>query len=414
MISISEAIQLVLGRVRSGTSESVGVSEACGSTLAEDLQAGADVPGFRNSQMDGFAVRASDLSGASTRTPVILQAGETVAAGSGQPGRLPPAVAIPIMTGAALPDDADAVVPIENTRSVETGIEFTTSPDVDAFVRQPGMDLRQGETVLQRGRILRPADIGLLASLGCEKVLRTAGPRVAILGTGDELVEVGKPLGFGQIHDSNAYVLAAAAAETGAVPTRLGIIPDDRASLEAAFEATTDYDLVLSTGGVSVGKFDYVKEVLDGLGVDRLFWKVAQKPGKPVTFGQHSGGALFFGLPGNPVSAMVCFELYVAPAIRAILGQTDVFRPTIEVELGEDIRTTERFEELVRCKRSVESGHVLAYRAGSQNSGALHSLSHADCLVISPPGQGELSRGERTLALDLTAGSGFSTQHPFS
>jgi len=276
------------------------------------------------------------------------------------------------------------------------------------------MDLRQGETVLRRGRILRPADIGLLASLGCEKVLRTAAPRVAILGTGDELVEVGKPLGFGQIHDSNAYVLAAASEAAGAVPTRLGIIPDDRESLEAAFQATTAYDLVLSTGGVSVGKFDYVKEVLDGLGVDRLFWKVAQKPGKPVTFGQHSGGALYFGLPGNPVSALVCFELYVAPAIRAILGQTDVFRPTIQVELGEDISTTERFEELVRCKRSVQGSQILAHRAGSQNSGALHSLSHADCLVISPAGHGQLSSGSRMPALDLTAGSGFSANHPFS
>ncbi len=414
MISISEAIELVLARVRSGTSETVEMAEASGSTLAEDLQAAVDVPGFRNSQMDGFAVRASDLSGASARTPVILEEGKTVAAGSGKPGRLPAAVAIPIMTGAALPDDADAVVPIENTRAAGTGIEFSSSPDVDAFVRQPGMDLRQGETVLRRGRVLRPADIGLLASLGCEQVLRTQAPRVAILGTGDELVEVGKPLGFGQIHDSNAYVLAAAAAAAGAVPTRLGIIRDDRESLQAAFEATTGYDLVLSTGGVSVGKFDYVKEVLDGLGVDRLFWKVAQKPGKPVTFGQHSGGALFFGLPGNPVSAMVCFELYVAPAVRAILGQPDVFRPTIEVVLGEDIRTAERFEELVRCKRRVHGGEVVAHRAGSQNSGALHSLSHADCLVISPPGRSELSCGERMMALDLTAGSGFSAEHPFS
>ena len=414
MISISEAIQLVLGRVRAGASESVEMSEACGSTLAEDLRAGADVPGFRNSQMDGFAVRASDLTGASADTPIRLEEGMTVAAGSDEPGRLLPGGAIPIMTGAALPDDADAVVPVEDTRSADGKIEFTTNPPVNAFVRQPGMDLRRGETVLRRGRVLRPADIGLLASLGCETVLRSAPPRVAILGTGDELVEVGKPLGFGQIHDSNAYVLAAAAAAAGAVPTRLGIISDDRASLEAAFESVTGYDLVLSTGGVSVGKFDYVKEVLDGLGVDRLFWKVAQKPGKPVTFGQHSGGALFFGLPGNPVSAMVCFELYVAPAIRAILRQTAVFRPAIEVELGEDIRTTDRFEELVRCKRSVQGGQVLARRAGSQNSGALHSLSHADCLVISPPGKGELSSGERMLALDLTAGSGFRAEHPFS
>jgi len=414
MISISEAIQLVLARVRSGPSGSVEMSAACGSTLAEDLRAEADVPGFRNSQMDGFAVRAADLSGASAKEPVLLRAGKTVAAGTGAPGHLDPGVAIPIMTGAALPDGADAVVPVEDTRSAEASIEFTSSPEVDAFVRQPGMDLRRGETVLRRGRVLRPADIGLLASLGRENVLRTVPPRVAILGTGDELVEVGKPLGFGQIHDSNAYVLAAAAADAGAVPTRLGMIPDDPGALEEAFGGATGYDLVLSTGGVSVGKFDYVKEVLDGLGVDRLFWKVAQKPGKPVTFGQHSDGALFFGLPGNPVSAMVCFELYVAPAIRAILGQSGVFRPTIGVTLGEDLKTTTRFEELVRCKRRLEGDQIIVHRAGSQNSGALHSLSHADCLVISPPGRGELSSGERMQALDLTAASGFSAEHPFS
>ena len=393
------------------------MANSCGDTLAEDVVAAADVPGFRNSQMDGFALRAEDLSAACEANPVRLPVGAPIAAGATDPGTLQAGRTLPIMTGAALPAGADAVVPLEDAREAPDGIEFVTSPQAGSFIRPAGMDLRSGELVLPRGRVLQPADLGLLASLGLSAVRRVAPPRVAILGTGDELVGLGEPLGFGQIHDSNAYALAAACTDAGAVPTCLGIVGDTRAALQSALDQARAYDLVLTTGGVSVGKFDYVKEILDELGVRREFWKVAQKPGKPITFGAHPEGTLYFGLPGNPVSAMVCFELYVAPAIRAILGQSALFRPTVEVELGEDLRTSEKFEELVRCERR---GGETEWRpapvvtlAGSQNSGALHSLSRAEYLAISRPGQSSFARGDCLEALDLKT-TRRTIRHPFS
>ncbi|MDG1958728.1 MAG: molybdopterin molybdotransferase MoeA [Candidatus Binatia bacterium] len=414
MISIGEAIQRVLARTKTGKIERVALGDACGSTLAGPVKAVVNVPSFRNSQMDGYAVRSRETASASTQSPIRLRKGPTVAAGSPKPGELPPGHAASVMTGAALPDGADAVIPIEDLREMADGVHISARVEAGCFIRPAGIDLAAGETVLLGGSQLRPADIGLLASLGCTEVERVTPPRVAILGTGDELVSVGKPLGFGQIHDSNAHALAAAVQVCGGQPHYLGIVRDTKSALTEAFRSAATYDLVISTGGVSVGKFDYVKEVLEDLGVERSFWKVAQKPGKPVTFGQQGDGALFFGLPGNPVSAMVCFEIYVGPAIRSILGRRDLFRPTIKVVLAEDMGTSERFHELVRCQRSVVGGAVTATLAGNQNSGALHSLARADCLVLSPPGRKRLHSGEEHLALDLSSDTNFSSIHAFS
>lgn len=414
MISIAEAIRRVLAQTRPGRPESVPLVEACGRTLANPIRASVDVPSFRNSQMDGYAVRTMDLHEVSAAAPIVLGLGPTVAAGASDPGHLKSRTAAPIMTGAALPEGADAVIPIEDTAEVPGGVRISTRPAPGTFVRPAGIDLQSGETVLAAGRQLRPADIGMLASLGQTAIETVASPTVAILGTGDELVSVGQPLGFGQIHDSNAYALAAAVKVCGGRPDYLGIVRDTKDELRAAFRKAARYDFVISTGGVSVGKFDYVKEVLDELDVVREFWRVAQKPGKPVTFGRQDEGALFFGLPGNPVSAMVCFELYVAPAIRSTLGRREVFRPTIRVGLAEDMGNSERFHELLRCKRTETEGQSIASLAGSQNSGALHSLSRADCLVLSPPGRRTLRAGEDHEALDLSSDIKFSSKHPFS
>jgi len=255
-------------------------------------------------------------------------------------------------------------------------------------------------------------DAGILASIGFAQVPVSRRPRVAILGTGDELVPLGRRLETGQIHDSNAYTLAAAVEEIGGLPERMGIVPDERRSLHEVLQKAASFDAVLSTGGVSVGDFDHVKEVMDEIGLTRRFWKVAQKPGKPITFAAREG-CLYFGLPGNPVSAMVCFSLYVAPALRAALGRRDIHAPAVGVTVGEAVRTARDLTELVRCTLRPEGDVLVARPTGSQSSGVLRSLSLADGLLLSPPGRDGFEPGERATALRLREGIDLSETHAF-
>lgn len=412
MISIGEALELVLAEIRPLEAERVPLGDADGRILAEDVQAPFDVPGFANSQMDGFGVRAVDLADAAADAPVRLRVRATIAAGSPFEGEVGAGEAVRIMTGAPIPPGVDAVVPIEVSRVDGEVVELSASAPAGRFVRAAGEDMRRGEAVLDRGRLLRPADAGLLASLGFATVAVTRRPRVAILGTGDELVPLGEPLGPGQIHDSNAYTLAAAVREVGGVPERMGIIRDERATLRDALERASSYDAVLSTGGVSVGDFDHVKDVMDEIGLERRFWRVAQKPGKPITFAAREG-CLFFGLPGNPVSAMVCFVLYVAPALRAALGRPDVHAPLVPVRVGESIRTARDLTELVRCTLDREGDALVARKTGTQSSGALRSLSLADGLLLSPPGRDGFEAGEAAEALHIRGRVGLSATHAF-
>lgn len=412
MISIGEALETVLSEVRTLEAEKVPLGEADGRILASDVRAPFDVPGFANSQMDGFGVRSTDLADATADAPARLKVLATIAAGRPFAGEVGPGQAVRIMTGAPIPPGVDAVVPIEDSTVDGGAVLLSRGCPAGRFVRLAGEDLRTGETVLERGRFLRPADAGLLASLGFARVDVTRRPRVAILGTGDELVPLGQPLGPGQIHDSNAYTLAAAVREAGGVPERMGIIRDDRKTLKEALDRASACDAVLSTGGVSVGDFDHVKDVMDEIGLQRRFWKVAQKPGKPLTFAVRDR-CLYFGLPGNPVSAMVCFVLYVAPALRAALGCREVFPPIVRVRLGESIKTARDLTELVRCTLHPNGDVLEARRTGTQSSGALRSLSLADALLVSPPGRDALDDGEFAQALQIRGRLDFSSEHPF-
>ncbi|MDG2307281.1 MAG: molybdopterin molybdotransferase MoeA [Candidatus Binatia bacterium] len=412
MISIREALELVLAEVRPLGAESIPLSEADGRILAEDVRAPSDVPSFANSQMDGFGVHSQDLADAREDAPARLRVVATIAAGSPLEGVVEGGTAVRIMTGAPIPAGVDAVVPIEEAQTEGEVVVLNASCPAGRFVRGAGEDIRSGETVLQRGRALRPADAGLLASMGCAQVSVSKRPRVAILGTGDELVPLGEPLGPGQIHDSNAYTLASAVREVGGTPERLGIIRDDRASLHAALEEASRCDAVLSTGGVSVGDFDHVKDVMDEIGLQRRFWRVAQKPGKPITFATGKG-CLYFGLPGNPVSATVCFALYVAPALRAALGCPDVYAPAVRVTVGEAMRTAGHLTELVRCTLRPEGLGLVARRTGSQSSGVLRSLSLADGLLISPPGHAAFAVGDQATALQIRSGIDLAAAHVF-
>ena len=412
MISIAEAIAQVLSAVVATPVEEVGLARAAGRVLAEEVRAPFDIPPFANSQMDGFAVRSADLAGAGAASPVALEVRGTIAAGDRPDGVVGPGTVIRIMTGAPIPAGADAVVKVEDTSTEGTTVRFRHAPQLGEFIRPVGEDLRAGEQVLLPGRLLRAADVGLLASIGRPTLRIRARPRVAVMATGDELVALGTALEPGQIYNSNAYALAAAVEEIGGDATILGIVRDDQDALRAAFAATRGFDAILSTGGVSVGDFDFVKQIMDEIGLERRFWQVAQKPGKPITFAARDG-QLYFGLPGNPVSSLVCFVLYVAPALRRALGLAQLFAPTVEVEMEHGVKTARGLCELVRCTLRRDGGRLLAAPTGTQSSGALRSLSLADCLAISPPGRDELAAGARADALLLDAGSGVAATHPF-
>jgi molybdopterin molybdotransferase len=412
VISIAEAIAHVLSAVVPTPVEEVGLARAAGRVLAEDVRATFDIPPFANSQMDGFAVRSADLAVASEAHPVALEVRGTIAAGDRPQGEVGTGQAIRIMTGAPIPAGADAVVKVEDTSTEGSVVRFRHAPKPAEFVRPVGEDLRAGEQVLLPGRLLRAADVGLLASIGKPTVRVRARPRVAVMATGDELVPLGSPLEPGQIYNSNAYALAAAVEEVGGAATIVGIVRDDPDALRAAFAATRGFDAILSTGGVSVGDFDFVKQIMDEIGLERRFWQVAQKPGKPITFAARDG-QLYFGLPGNPVSSLVCFVLYVAPALRRALGLEAVFAPAVQVEIEHGVKTARGLCELVRCTLRRDGQRLLASPTGTQSSGVLRSLSLADCLAISPPGRDELAAGSQVEAILLDAGQPGAPAHPF-
>jgi len=412
MISIRDALDLVLGAVVPRPAEEVALPDALGRVLADDVRAAFALPPFANSQMDGFAVRARDLAGASASRAAELRVTGTIAAGTSELPPVEAGCAVRIMTGGAIPPGADAVVKVEDTESAGGVVRIAVAPRPGEFVRPAGEDVRAGDRVLERGRLLRAADVGMLAALGRPTVRVASRPRVAVLATGDELVPLGEPLTPGRIYNSNAYALAAACREAGADAAVLGAARDERSELTAALRAAASFDVALTTGGVSVGDFDYVKDVMDEIGLERRFWQVAQKPGKPITFAARDG-RLFFGLPGNPVSSLVCFELYVAPALRRALGMRDVFPATVDVTLRATVKTARDLTELVRCRLDRQGDTLYATPTGTQSSGALSSVALADALVVSPPGIPELREGTRAKGLLTRTDRPLGSTHPF-
>ncbi|MDX2167443.1 MAG: molybdopterin molybdotransferase MoeA [Deltaproteobacteria bacterium] len=411
MISVGEALQRVLDGLPRLGAEQLPLTAVRGRVLAESLAAPHDVPPFRNSAMDGYAVRSADLAAVREGAPARLRVLETVGAGQVASQVVAAGTAIRIMTGAPVPDGADAVVKVEDTAEAGADVEIRVSIGSGVNVRHPGEDLRAGATVLAAGRLLRPADIGLIASIGQPMVRVARRPRVAILATGDELVDVGTPLGPGQIVNSNAYTLAAAVEEAGGDPLFAGIVRDRPERIRAAFAEAMDADLVLSTGGVSVGSFDYVRTILADLGYQERFWRVAQKPGKPLTFGL-CGTTPVFGLPGNPVSSLVCFYLYVVPALRTMLGLERVHLPHATATLREPLKTAAGLTEFVRCTLEGPLDDLRVRSTGTQSSGALHSLSTGEGLLVAPPGAGGLAAGAR-VAVVLLAADGGAAAPPF-
>ena len=401
MLSVREALDVVLRDVPPLGSERLALPQADERVLAAPVRATRDVPPFRNSAMDGYAVRAADVAGARADAPVTLRVLEVVAAGTPPRQPVEPGTATKIMTGSPLPEGADAVVRIEDTSDTEAEVTVRVAVTAGANVRHPGEDMRAGDTVLLPGRALRPADIGLLASLGVAIVPVRRRPVVAILSTGDELVELGQPLGPGQIVNSNAYTLAAAVEEAGGIPRTLGIVPDTVADTRRAFVDAFSSDVVLSTGGVSMGTFDLVRGTLAALGVEERFWKVAQKPGKPLSFGHH-GRVPVFGLPGNPVSSLVCFYVYVRPVLRAMQGLDRLHLPAVDAVLDASVRSAHGLTEFIRCSVDGSPGDYHVRPTGSQSSGVLRSLSLGQGLLVAPPEADVLEAGSRVRVVLLS------------
>jgi molybdopterin molybdotransferase len=398
LLSIDEARARVLAAVEPlGPPEEIPVAAALGRVLARDLAAAGDVPPFANSAMDGFAVRAGE---AGRRLHV---AGES-RAGLPAAGALDEGTAIRISTGAALPAGAQAVVRLEDAREEDGQVVLAVAADPGHNVRRAGEDLRAGTVVLRAGARLGPAELALAVGAGAAALACAPRPRVAVLCTGDELREPGAPLGPGQIHNANAVALAAQTERLGAEVVVAGRVPDDRAATEAALErALAQADLVVVSGGVSVGPHDHVKPALDALGVQERFWRVSLQPGKPTWFGTRAG-RLVLGLPGNPVSAMVTFALFARPALLALQGAPGepargVARLAVAVP-----RNPERQQALRVALRTADDGALEARPTGPQGSHIVSSMVGADALALIPAGSGRLPAGTPVATIALWGG----------
>ncbi|HEY2771141.1 MAG TPA: gephyrin-like molybdotransferase Glp [Solirubrobacteraceae bacterium] len=388
LISVHDARELVLHTAKALETEPVGVASALGRVLAETVSATGDVPPFPCSAMDGYAISPGDAG----RTLVVV--GES-RAGTPFSGRLGEGEAVRISTGAALPDDAAAVIPQEEVTVTNGRIETLAEVAAGAHVRNPGEDMDAGSPILRPGTVLSGPHIGAAVAAGAASLVVSRRPRVAIFTTGDELREPGEPLGPGEIHNSNGPMLEALATSSGAIAEPTQKLPDDRAATEEGLGAALDRaDVVIVSGGVSVGPHDHVKPALEALGVQQIFWSVALQPGKPTWFGTRNG-RLVFGLPGNPVSAAVTFSLFARPALFALQGATPPSHQPAEAVLAEPVARNPARTQAVRVRLEQRDGAVLAAPNGPQGSHIVTSLIGADALAMIPAGEGSLQAGSR-------------------
>lgn len=384
MLSVEEALARVLAKAPVLGSEAVALPVAHGRVLAEAIVSERDLPPWDNSSMDGYALRSEDTVSASAAAPVRLRLLGEVPAGATAERPVGPGEAYRILTGAPMPAGADAVVPQEDVRRAGDLVQVPRRAERGEFVRSRGEDIRRGSPVLSPGTTLGPAALGVLAALGRTVIRVHQRPRVAILSTGDELAELGADLRPGQIQDSNSYTLAAQVREAGAVPLSLGIARDTREDLEEHVRWGLSADVLVSSAGVSVGDRDLVREVMETLGAELDFWKVSMRPGKPITFGTLAGRP-FFGLPGNPVSSMVTFELFVRPTLLRMGGHLDLFRPRARVPALAPLDNPGSRRGYLRVALAESDGHVGARPTGSQGSAILVSMLLADGLAVVPP-----------------------------
>ena len=413
MLTVPEASARILEHITRLSIERIPLLDALGRVLAESVSAPMTLPAWDNSAMDGYAVRGSDIDAATTERPVRLRVLETVAAGRFATQPVGRGEAIRIMTGAPLPKGADTVVRVEDTDGGTTQVEVRDARDARRNIRPRGEDFNEGDALLEVGAPLGPAQLGILASIGRASVDVYRRPRVAIMGSGDELVDVDRfheVLAGRKIISSNGYTLHALVRDAGGEPVNLGVASDDPASLREHLTRAAGCDLVLTSAGVSVGEFDYTRDVIASLGADMKFWRVRMRPGAPLGFGV-LGSTPWIGLPGNPVSAMVTFELFVRPVVRRMLGHTRLFRRPIPVVLQERVSIGARLTHFLRAIVTTrDDGTVTARLTGPQGSGILTSMSRANALLVVPEDQPSVEAGTTLNAIPLGDDASLTTQ----
>jgi len=402
LLEIDEARRLVLGAVTPSEPEPVVLDAALARVLGEDVSAEQSVPAFDNSAMDGFAVRAQDVSHAGGSSPVLLGVIDESRAGAPARARLKAGQAIAISTGAMLPPGADAVVPVEDTSRHDGRVEVRAAAPAGRHVRRAGEDIRAGDTVLERGTRLGAAELGVLASLGRASIECAPAPRLSVLVSGDELAAPGQPLRAGAVHDSNSVTIGALARGDGADVVRSATVPDDpQATTKALAAAVADVEVAVICGGVSVGAHDHIRPSLDALGARSVFWGLALRPGHPTWFGT-LGTTLVFGLPGNPVSAMVTFVLLVRPALHALLG-VPARTPRLTAVMDCDYEKPAGRAHAVRCRITAREDGWHAEPTGHQGSHVLSSMLAADALALLPSDSVAVRAGERVAIEPLRA-----------
>lgn len=389
MISVEKALKTILAHFRPLGLEKVHILDACGSVVSESIIAPRNIPSAANSAMDGYAVQHTDIK----NLPVSLKIIEDIPAGKIARKKINPGEAARIMTGAVIPKGADTVIRQEDTQKDGQTVMIFTGAKKGDNIRPTGEDVRKGGLVIRKGNVLRPAHIGMLAALGKASVSVYRKPRVAILSTGDELVDIHTNPGPGKIVNSNSYSLAAQVLECGAIPVMLGIARDKKSDLEKKFKQALNADVIISSGGVSVGDFDFVKNVMGDIGNAMHFWQVAMRPGKPLAFGAIEGVPLF-GLPGNPVSAMVSFEQFVRPSLLKMSGHKKIFRQTIQAVCADDFEKKTGFKHFIRAIVKKENGRYVAGITGDQGSGILKSMVAANGLIVMSENQTRIKKGD--------------------
>ena len=402
--TVQEASERILAGIKPLDVERVALSAALGRVLAEDARSPLDHPPWDNSSMDGYAVRAADVEHASASAPIALPVLETVRAGQRPSRALEPRSAIRVMTGAPVPTGADSVIRVEDTDGGETQVAIRDARDAGRNVRPKGEDLRVGDIAVPRGTVLGPAHLGVLASIGVALAPVYRLPRVGILTSGDELVDIDRfdeVLRGDRIVSSNSYTLNAAVRAAGAEPVYYGIAPDDPVEYERQLRGVTGCDVLLTTGGVSVGAFDFTRDVLRSLGAELHLWRVRMRPGAPLGFGTLDGMP-WLGLPGNPVSTMVTFELFARPLLRRMRGEARIFQHAITVRSRDEITLAAPLTHFMRATLEWSDDGPWARLTGPQGSGLLTSMARADALIIIPAERKVVRRGDAVKALPLS------------